>query len=392
MTHRLTVLRAARLFDGTRMVDNPTVAIDGGHVVAVGVELPGVDVVDLGDVTLLPGMVDPHVHLAFDASTDPVGALAARTPDEVRAAMVDAALATLRCGVTTVRDLGDRDYLSLELRDRPDLPTILAAGPPLTTEGGHCHFLGGAVASTEAAVRAAVRERAARGCDVIKIMASGGTLTSGSAQHVPQFGIAELRAAVDEAHRHGLPVTAHAHATDSIAAAVAAGVDGLEHVSFWSAEGVDDRPDLLDAIVDRRVVVGATLGTVMVPGMMPPPAVLARLPQIQAAFGRLIEAGATLVAGTDAGIGPPKPHSPLPYALPQLMTLGMSALDALRTITSVAAEVCGLASRKGRLAPGFDADLVAVAGDPLADPAALREVRAVFLAGSSVELGGKVVS
>jgi imidazolonepropionase-like amidohydrolase len=384
-TQRLTALRAARLFDGVRMVENPTVVLDGGTVVAVGVDVPGADVVSLGDVTLLPGLVDPHVHLAFDASADPVGALAARSPDEVRAAMVEAGRQTLRCGVTTVRDLGDRDYLSLDLRGRDDLPTIVAAGPPITTAGGHCHYLGGATEPTEAAVRAAVRERVERGCDVIKIMASGGTLTPGSLQHVPQFGPAELLAAVDEAHRHGLPVTAHAHATEAIAAALAADIDGIEHATFWSADGIDDRPDLLDALAARRVPIGATMGVVPVPGGVPPAAVLARLPKVLANLSYLIKAGALLVAGTDAGIGPLKPHSPLPYAVPQLIGLGMSPLDALATVTSVAAGVCGLANRKGRLAPGFDADLIAVDGDPVADPAALHQIRAVFVNGRTVQ-------
>lgn len=379
----MTVLRAARLFDGTRMVANPTVVLDGGRVVATGAELPGA--VDLGDVTLLPGMIDTHVHLAFDAGTDPVGALAARTPDEVRSSMVDAGRATVLAGVTTVRDLGDQDYSSLELRGHPDLPTIIAAGPPITTEGGHCHFLGGGIPATEEAVRAAVRERAERGCDVVKIMASGGTLTPGSEQHVPQFGLAELRAAVDEAHKHGLPVTAHAHATAAIEAAVKAGVDGLEHVSFWSADGVDDRPDLLDLIAERQVAVGASLGMgPLQPGLMPPPGVMARIPRIMAAYTRLITAGAVFVAGTDAGIGPPKPHPSLPRAVAQMVGLGMSPLDALRSVTSVAAEVCGLANRKGRLAPGFDADIVAVAGDPLKDPTAVLDVRAIYLAGRVV--------
>jgi imidazolonepropionase-like amidohydrolase len=383
-TRPLVALRAARLFDGSDLVENPQLVLDGEHVAAVGATVPGIEVTDLGDVTIMPGLVDPHVHLAFDASADPVGALAARSPDEVRAAMTEAALATLRCGVTTVRDLGDRGYLSLGLRGTPGLPTILTAGPPITSPGGHCHFLGGATGNTEAAIRAAVRERAERGCDVVKIMASGGSLTPGSAQHQVQFDVEVLRAAVDEAHKHGMPVTAHAHATDAIADAVAAGVDGLEHVSFWSADGVDDRPDLRAEIVARQVVVGATLGLVPVPDMAPPPPVLARIPKMMANLGMLIADGALVVAGTDAGVGPPKPHSSLATALPQLVTLGMSPLDALRTLTSVAAGVCGLASRKGRLAPGFDADLVVVGGDPLTDPGCLGDVRAVYLGGRIV--------
>ncbi len=316
-------LRAAWLFDGTgsALIPDPVVLIKGHTILDVGsgVAIPdGVRMTDLGGATLLPGLVDTHVHLAFDTSADVVGHLARQADDEVVDAMAAAARTALRGGVTTVRDLGDRGYLSLGLRGRADLPHILAAGPPITTPDGHCHFLGGATAPTATGVRAAVRERAERGVDVIKIMASGGNLTPGSRQEASQFPAGVLRAAVDEAHRLGLPVTAHAHATSAIADSVAAGVDGLEHASFWAADGIDS------------------------------PAELVR------------------------------------YSPAILVQLGMSPAQALRVITSGAAAVCGVGNRKGRIAAGYDADILAVGGDPLSELDALHRIRAVYARGAAV--------
>ena len=390
---RLTALRAAWLFDGTgsALIPDPLVMIDGGIIVAVGSGAPapdGADVVDLGGAALLPGLVDTHVHLAFDASADPIAALAARSDEEALAAMVRAGQAALRGGVTTVRDLGDRDYLSLGLRGQPGLPTILAAGPPVTTPAGHCHYLGGAAKPTEAGVRAAVREHVERGVDVIKIMASGGTLTPGTYQHLAQFTPELLRAAVDEAHRLGLQVTAHAHAVAAIADGVSAGADGLEHVSFWTEDSVDAPAELIQLIADRQTVVGLTVGMVPMPGLAPPPVVRARLPLILANMKRMYEAGALMVAGSDAGIGPVKPHDVVRHAPDQLREIGIGQAEALRMLTSVAAEVIGLGHRKGRIAPGFDADILAVDGDPIADPAALHRIRAVWARGAVVPEAG----
>jgi imidazolonepropionase-like amidohydrolase len=386
---RPTALRAAWLFDGVNaaLTRDPVLVIEGGMIRSVasgGPVPPEADVIDLPGATLLPGLVDTHVHLAFDASAEPVAHLAGRDDGAVIEAMTQAGHAALRGGVTTVRDLGDRDYLSLDLRGRAGLPTILAAGPPITTPGGHCHYLGGETAPTAGSVRAAVREHVARGTDIIKIMASGGNLTPGTRQDLAQFPAEVLRAAVDEAHRLGLPVTAHAHAATAIADAVEAGVDGMEHVTFWTEDSIEAPEELIRQIALRRIVVGATLGQAAVPGAGPPPAVAARLPLIIAVLQRLQAAGALVVAGSDAGIGPPKPHDAVRYAPAVLGQLGLSPAEALRTVTSVAAGVCGLGHRKGRLAPGFEADLLAVDGDPLADTDALHRIRAVYARGTAV--------
>lgn len=393
---RLTVLRAARLFDGTSstLIDNPVVVIDGSQIISVDVgdRYPTgepADVIELGESMLLPGLIDTHVHLCFDAGPDVVTALAGRDDAAALAAMAEAARSALAGGVTTVRDLGDRNYLAVQLRGRGDLgplPTIVAAGPPITTPHGHCHYLGGE-AHGVSGVRDAVRQHAERGVDVIKVMASGGHLTPGTHADQPQFSPAELRAAVEEANRFSLPVTAHAHGCTAIARALDAGVDGLEHVTFQADGAIIPAPDdLVRAIVDRHVVVGATLGWTPVSGVAMPPQLAAGLPTLMANLRTLIDAGASMVLGSDAGIAPPKPHDVLRYAVGQFADLGPGAIDALRTATSRAAQVVGLAHRKGRLAPGYDADILAVDGDPTIDPAALHRIRAVYAGGITVRL------
>ncbi len=204
-------LRAAVAFDGERFLDGgATVFVEGDTIAGVesaACELPAGCTVEEYAGTLLPGLFDCHVHLVADAT---IGSLErAATLDE---AGLDAVITqSLRqhaaAGVTTVRDLGDVGFRTLHHRDHPvdGLPRILAAGPPLTTVEGHCHFLGG-VAEGPDAIRAAIDERAQRGVDVIKVMASGGMLTPGSDQLGVQFTPDDLRHLVSCAHEHGLAV------------------------------------------------------------------------------------------------------------------------------------------------------------------------------------------
>jgi imidazolonepropionase-like amidohydrolase len=210
-------------------------------------------------------------------------------------------------------------------------------------------------------------------------------MTAGTRQEVAQFTPETLRAIVDEAHRLGRPVTAHAHGTGAIRNCLDAGVDGLEHVSFWSADGVDEPGDLIGRIADSGVVFGATAGIVPVPGVAPPPAIAMRMPHILANTRRLYEAGARTVMGTDAGIAPIKPHDVLRHAIAQMSELlAIAPVDALRMATSTAAAACNLGDRKGRLAAGFDADILVVDGDPLTDPAAVHRIQAVFARGTRI--------
>src|SRR5262245_35953950 len=389
---RLTVLRAAALFDGLSpaLVAGPSVLVADGVIAGVhgpaGPVPAGAHVVDLPGLTLMPGLVDAHLHLCFDASNDPVGHLAGTGDDLLIVRMAGAARRALRAGVTTARDRGGRGYLAVALRRAGvagPLPAIVAAGPPITTPGGHCHFLGGA-ASGNRALRAAVWERAERGVDVIKVMASGGNMAPGPLPYEPQFGAGALRAIVDQAHRHGLPVIAHAHSARSIADAVAAGVDGIEHATFRTADGVDAPEAVIRAIARQRVAVGWTVGRD--PGQAGPvmPQIASRMAGLLATRRRLYESGAVLVPGSDAGVSPAKPHDVLPFAPSDLAAGGLSPAETLRAMTSRAAQACGLGHRKGRIAPGFDADILVIDGNPLDDLAAVRRLRAVYAGGRDV--------
>jgi imidazolonepropionase-like amidohydrolase len=386
----LVFITARRLFDGrtAELLLDPVLEVADGRIVGVGPRRSsalGLDVVDLGDTTLLPGLIDIHQHLAFDASADPVARLESGDDATLLLRMRLAARRALAAGITTIRDLGDRNYLSLTLRDwfrgEEIGPRIIASGPPITVTRGHCWFLGGE-ADGENGVRQAVRDRVARGVDVIKIMATGGNMTPTLGAHESQYTRAELTAAVEEAHAHGLLVAAHAHGGQGIADAMRAGADSIEHCTFFTADGVDADPGVITELARRRTVISMTAA--VLPGITPPyPAIRKRLEAIIANHAVMYRAGARIVCSSDAGVGPTKPHNVLPHGVSGFLpTIGMTNADALKAATAVAAEACGIAGTTGTLEVGKDADILAVAGNPLTDISAIHNVAAVFIKGA----------
>ncbi len=397
-------MRAPRCFDGEAFLPGgATVLVDGGAIVGVephGCEVPDGCEVTSYDGTLLPGLVDMHVHLVTDSGPNALSRVAGYTDEQIDAVVTEALRRQLAAGVTTVRDLGDRDYNVVARRDRQRgapvaEPRIVASGPPLTTPSGHCHYLGGEVDGPDG-IRGAVRERAERRVDVVKVMASGGMNTPGTDMMRTQFTDEEIRLLVEEAHATGLPVTAHAHGTPAVRQALAAGVDGIEHCSCMTETSFGEADDeLLGALAASGVVVCPTLGIDRTLQAQPPPPLVAMVQRLGLTVEqmlldrlrfvvRLRDAGVRLVSGVDAGIQPAKAHGSLPVAVAELVEAGFGAAVALATATSLAADACGLDGTAGRLRAGYDADLLVVDGDPSLDITALR--RPVSVRRSGVEV------
>ncbi len=386
-----TVVRAARIYTGSGAVlEHGFVVVDSGVIVAVersGVEPPELaQLVDLGDVTLLPGLIDAHVHLAFDATGEVVAPMLGLDAAALLEVMHANAQLHLDAGVTTVRDLGDRRFGSLVLRDRyrtepASGPELVASGPPLTRRQGHCWFLGGE-ADTVDELRDAVAERAERGCDVVKVMATGGVITPGFLPHQSQYGPTELRAIVEAGHEHGLPTAAHAHGADGIRDSVAAGVHSVEHCTFFDEASVSPDWDVVGQMIDAGIFVSAT-GAVL-PGIDPPPMIKVRIDKFRVNVERMHIMGARIVCTSDAGVGPAKPHGVLPHGVVDATSVGFTNAEALASVTSIAAAACGLAGRKGAITAGYDADLLAVHGNPLAEIGDIHRMATVFRDGVRV--------
>jgi imidazolonepropionase-like amidohydrolase len=363
------------------------VLIDGGQIVAAGPSEalrslgPGAEVVDLGAVTLLPGLIDAHVHLGFDGSPDPVARMRAETDAEQLVLMRRSARQLLQAGVTTARDLGARAFLDIAVRDTiargtADGPRLVTAGRPLTPAGGHCWFMGGECGSV-GELRRMVRLHHEMGADLIKVMSTGGFMTTGSAPWFAQFTPAELSAVTAEAHRLGKRVAAHAHGKEGIARAVAAGVDTIEHCSFAGPDGEfgsDFDPALAEEIAVAGIFVCPTIN-VTAPIMRE-----RHGPVLEEVIMGLHQHGVPLIAGTDAGTDN-CPHGAYVCGLEALAEAGLPAREVLEAATLRAARALGVEDRTGSIAPGKDADLIAIRGDPLRNVSALHHIELVVTRG-----------
>ena len=406
LAQKTTVLRAARMIDGTgkAAVRNATIVITGDHIVAAGpaasVATPaGAVVIDLGDVTLLPGFIDAHTHIIGRTYGDPMIDLAVVKDHDSYGAILGVVNAekTLKAGFTSIRVVGASKFDDMALRQAIDDgrvpgPRMQNAGHSLGISGGHCDqnaFKPGlielgprqGIANGPEEVRAAVRYQVKAGADVIKVCTTGGVLSEGDAVGVTQYTYEEMKALVDEAKKLERKVAAHAHGTEGIKIAVRAGVASIEHGSFLDEEGAK---------------MMAQRGTVLVPTLMAGEAVerfakTGVLKGLRAEKGfaaaaamrkgiRIATANRVPIAlGTDAGV---IPHGSNAREFSLLVEWGgMTPMQALVAGTTGAAKVLGWDSRVGSIAAGKLADIVAVAGDPLQDIRATERVGFVMKGG-----------
>ncbi len=321
------------------------------------------------DATILPGLIDSHVHLGFDGGPDPVQRMQRESDSEQLVLMLFSARELLGAGVTTARDLGARSFLDVTVKRAnqdglAEGPRLLSATRPITVTGGHCWFMGGEADGLDA-IRRQVRYHHKMGADLIKVMATGGHMTKGSVPWHAQFDEDEMRVLVDDAHRLEKKVAAHAHGTDGIRNAAAARVDTIEHCS-WAAGGdqSDYDPATADRIAERGIYVCPTFNC----GAK---AANYRWEQRAPQLGAMREAGVRIIAGTDSGINL-VPHREYVGRLEALAAAGMPRLEVLESATSRAAAALGLGSATGTLARGFEVDLLVAAGNPLDDLDGLR--------------------
>jgi imidazolonepropionase-like amidohydrolase len=402
-------VKAGHLFDATSddLRDNMVLVIEGERItkVAPAVQVPipaGAKVVDLSQAWVLPGLIDCHTHLEARADHyDPIWEVRT-TPFMGGFNGVVNANKTLQAGFTSVRDVGSQPFFAVDLRRAIDEglfpgPRVVASGPAISITGGHGDMnsfapgvenrmypaeRGYQLADGPEQVRHLVREQIKFGVDLIKVMATGGVLSLGDKPGAEQLTYEEMKMAVDEAHRAGRKVAAHAHGTQGIKDAVRAGVDSIEHGSLIDAEGIEMMKArgtyLVADIYNDDYILGKAVEFGLPKESVDKEKSLGRLQREN--FAKAVAAGVKIAFGTDAGV---YPHGDNAKQFDYMVKFGMTPAGAIRAATSSAADLIDRTHDVGTLEAGKYADLIAVAANPLERVESLEHV-------SFVMKGGKV--
>jgi imidazolonepropionase-like amidohydrolase len=386
------VLRAPRLLDGSGagVVPDAALWLDGARIGWVGpaAELPpaagDARGIELPGCTLLPGLVDAHVHLVASGAPELAAGIPATEAERALAAIANCRR-QLDGGTTLVRDLGAPGGEVAALARAIEAgtvegPTVIAAGPAVTMTGGHIAYMG-RVADGPEQMRAAVRANLALGAGCIKVVATGGVLTKGLDPRVAAYTQPELDALVDEAHRLGLRVAAHAIGEGGVATALRAGVDSIEHGMFLDQTCVDLFLETGARLSATFSAPGCIISGHTVPDWIKDRARPAAEAQA-ASFRAAITAGVRVVAGTDAGT-PENHHGRVAHEVVSMVEAGLDPLAGVRAVTAEAADLLGEPDR-GVLRAGAVADVLAVHGDVVLDITALTRPAAVFKSGRQV--------
>lgn len=389
------VIRAARMLDVEtgKLVENAVIVIEGDLISAVSPkeQTTNAKEINLGDVTLLPGLIDAHTHITFQLNKDTFIEGVTMTPADNAFRSVGFAGKTLLAGFTTIRDLGSYDFVDISLKNAVDSgliegPRIIPAGHAIGITGGHgdaTGFIPGVldwdwrkgVADGVDEVTKSVRYQIKYGAQVVKIMATAGVLSFDATVGAQQMSEAEMRAAVEEASRHGLKVAAHAHGTEGIIAAIRAGVSSIEHGSILNDEAI--------ALMKEKgtyLVPTVYLTTAMDLDVLPPSIRVKAenvMPIMRNSLKKAIAEGVKIAFGTDAGV---YPHGDNAHEFAELVKLGMTPIQAIQAATVNAADLLGVSDR-GTIAAGRLADIIAVNCNPLEDVKVLEDVQFVMKGG-----------